>query len=357
MHKLRILSAAAQVAEYLRGGLLAGRWSGTMPGGDALAAELGVGVNTVEAALLQLEAEGLLINQGRRRGRLIRLPKGGITRTALRVAILLSETEDYSTPLIASLPNELEQAGHVPVNPGKTAHDLNMDVRRIARLVNQTAADAWVVTAGSREVLEWFSSQEVPAFALFGRCSDLPIAGTGPDMIAPFIEGIRRLIALGHQRIVSICRGERRFPTLGEAERAFLGELVNHGIPTGNYNLPDWQESNEGLQKVLRESFRLTPPTALILDEPAIFAAVQQFLARRSIQIPEDVSLFCTDPCPTQGWDNPSIAHLRWDSGPLLRCILRWAENVAQGKEDRRQRFTKAQFVDGGTIGPAKGNP
>ncbi len=80
MSKLRILSATAQVAEHLRRELLAGKWSRTMPGGDGLAADLGVGVNTVEAALLQLEAEGLLVNQGRRCRRLIRLPDSLVER-------------------------------------------------------------------------------------------------------------------------------------------------------------------------------------------------------------------------------------------------------------------------------------
>ena len=31
------------------------------------------------------------------------------------------------------------------------------------------------------------------------------------------------------------------------------------------------------------------------------------------------------------------------------------SDNVARGKEDRRQTFTKAKFVEGGSIGPAKG--
>jgi hypothetical protein len=32
---------------------------------------------------------------------------------------------------------------------------------------------------------------------------------------------------------------------------------------------------------------------------------------------------------------------------------LRWAANIAQGKDDRRQYLPKARFVPGGTIGPA----
>jgi hypothetical protein len=30
-----------------------------------------------------------------------------------------------------------------------------------------------------------------------------------------------------------------------------------------------------------------------------------------------------------------------------------WANNVSQGKEDLRQTFTKADFIEGGTMGKA----
>lgn len=354
MSKLLLLSAAAQVAKHLRGKLLCGKWSGAMPGGEGLAADLGVGVNTVEAALRQLESEGLLINQGRRRPRLIRAPEGGIIRTALRVALLTNEPADFNETFIAALPHDLEKAGHVPVNPGKSMHDLKMDVGRIARLVKQTATDAWVVVAGPREVLEWFRAREVPAFALFGRRNGLPIAGAGPDNLTPFMIATRRMIALGHRRIVAICRRERRVPVPGDAERALLAELAQHGIPSSDYNLPDWQETGEGLRKLLVALFRTTPPTALIFDEGQILAAAQQFLAQHNIQVPQDVSLFCTFSDPTFAFCVPPMAEIRWDTRHVTRAVLRWAGRIAMGGEYRRQVLFKAEFVSGGTIGPVK---
>ena len=42
MPEFAILTPSAQVAAHLRGELLRGRWSGTMPGVPALAAELSV---------------------------------------------------------------------------------------------------------------------------------------------------------------------------------------------------------------------------------------------------------------------------------------------------------------------------
>jgi len=34
-----------------------------------------------------------------------------------------------------------------------------------------------------------------------------------------------------------------------------------------------------------------------------------------------------------------------------LNSIVRWTNNVSQGKEDTRQTLIKAEFIEGGTIG------
>ena len=82
-------SAAEQIAAHLREELGRGRWSETMPGQIRLADELGVARNTVEAALRQLEREGLLENQGPGRKRLIVIPRGGAALRSMRVAKLV----------------------------------------------------------------------------------------------------------------------------------------------------------------------------------------------------------------------------------------------------------------------------
>jgi hypothetical protein len=37
----------------------------------------------------------------------------------------------------------------------------------------------------------------------------------------------------------------------------------------------------------------------------------------------------------------------------VVNRIVRWANNVARSKDDRRKTLTKAEFVDGGTVGVA----
>jgi LacI family transcriptional regulator len=220
-------------------------------------------------------------------------------------------------------------------------------------MVEGIEADAWVVCGGPRELLEWFAARDTPAFALFGRRGGLPLAGTGPDKPSTYATAVRHLLGLGHRRIVLLTRSARRLPQPGAPERAFLDALRTAGIAPGPYHLPDWEETPAGFHACLGELFRVTPPTALIVDEVGFFFATQQFLARRGRRVPEDVSLVCTDADPHFDWCRPSIAHIRWDSAPVIRRIVNWVANVNRGKADLRQTYTPAEFVPGGTIGPA----
>lgn len=354
MQTLHLQSAAAQVAAHLRMELLRGTWSGLMPGVRALSEELGVNHKTVEAALERLEHEGLLVGLGPRRRRRIEMPGGGTAVRSLRVSILLTERGDRRLDYMIELLHELVAKGHGAAFADKTLAELGMNPARIARFVAGSGADAWVVLAGAREVLEWFGSQEKPAFALFGRRRGLPIAGVGPDKLPAMAEATRTLIRLGHRRIVLLCRARRRLPEPGEAEQVFLDELAAHGLSPDDYNLPDWKETKAGFRERLDALFQVTPPTALIVDEAPFFVAALQFLARRGIRVPQDVSLVCTDDDRTFSWCDPAVARIAWDSGPVVRRIVRWAANVSRGKKDVRQPLTPAEFVPGGTVGPAK---
>ena len=355
MRPLRRISATERVAAHLREELLLGALCDPLPGVHALTAELGTNHNTVEKALRLLEQEGVLVSQGPGRRRRIAVADGKVARP-LRLAILAFDPPavELAVGYNADLLHRLGEAGHSVFFAEKCLLELGMEVRRVARLVRRTEADAWVVFSGSREVLEWFAAQPTPTFALFGRRGGLPIAGVGPDHVAAETAATRRLIELGHRRIVQLVRRNRRLPVPGKSERSILDEMAAHGIRTSQFNLPDWEETVKGFHACLQELFRHTPPTALIIDEAPFLVAAQQFLARRGLWVPEDVSLVCTDADPAFAWCEPTIAHIRWDSRPVVQRVVRWAANVSHGKQDRRQTLTKAEFVEGGTVGPVK---
>ena len=96
---------------------------------------------------------------------------------------------------------------------------------------------------------------------------------------------------------------------------------------------------------MLDSLFRHSPPTALIVDAAKPFISARDHFARRGIVAPKHVSMICNDPDPVFEWCEPAITHFCWDSSTCVR-------RTAHGKEDRDRRFSKAVFVEGGTIGP-----
>ena len=352
MESLEIRSAVDQVAEHLRKELLRGNLSGTMPGVEPIAKELGVNHKTVRAAMRQLEDQGLLVDQGKGIQRRIVLPRDHAPAT-LRIGLLQGDSNSQGVSYVIEIRHLLEEAGHVPFFPDKSLEDLGMDAGRVADYVEQFDADAWIVSAASRSVLEWFSNYSTPSFALFGGRQGLPIAAAGPNKTPVCSDATRHLISLGHQRISMLIRKQHRIPKPAGSALAFVNELEAANIPWGSFNLPKWEESKGGFNRLLTSLFEYTPPSALIIDEAFLFNAAVFFLASRGIKIPKDVSLICTDADPSFAWCEPSIAHIRWDYQPVVRRIGQWANNVAKGKEDYRQTLTKAEFIKGRTIGRA----
>lgn len=350
---IRLLTYPEQVAAYLRSEIYKGVWTGVLPGENHLAIHLNVNHTTIGAAIQILENEGLLINRGVGRKRQIMLPDENIEPPLLKLGLFLYEKNEDQVGYIIDLKNKLQESGHSIMVPSKGLRDLKMDIGQITQLVKNTKADAWVIQAGSKEVLSWFAGQPIPGFALGGRRRGLRMAGTGPDKVAAIQTTVRRLAELGHERIVMITREERRKPHPGLLERSFLEELQILGIATGSYNLPDWDDSISGFYGCLNSLFRHTPPTALIICDVPLYLAAERHLSHLGYQAPRHISLVCTDPSPAFDWYRPTVAHINWDSRSMVNRILKWADNVARGNVDCRQSFPKADFVEGGTIGPA----
>jgi DNA-binding LacI/PurR family transcriptional regulator len=346
------ISTAGQLSRHLREELARGVWQGTMPGVMRLAAELGVSRDSVEAALVELEREGVLLAQGRGKRRIIVAEGAGEKKRSMRVAFLFYDDSDAEVHYIVELRHRLANAGHDVVAAPRSLMALQMNVQRIARMVGKIEADAWVVIGGSRDVLVWFAAQPTPALALFGRHRTVPITGVGPDHLNALVDTTRKLIHYGHRLIVQLTHSERRIPEPGLLERAILAEMADHGIPVGPYNLPNWDDTREGLYSCLDHLFQFTPPTALFCDNVSIFAATQQHLARRGILAPQHVSLVCCDPDPIFAWFEPPVSHVRWDPRELVGHIVRWVAGVARGQNTRRKLLTKAVLFEGGTIGP-----
>ena len=354
MNSFLPLSTEEQLTMHLRREILKGRLSGTMPGVLQLAAKLKTSPRTVTAAVKRLEHDGFLEGQGAGRRSRIVTPDGQLP-PGMRIELLLYDEADLGVGYIVELKHQLQEAGHSVSYSEEYMSSINMDVRKLARYVRKRQADAWVVLGGSQPVLEWFAAQPAPTLAMFGRMRDVPIPGVIPDKIPALTIAVRRLAALGHQRIVLLTREVNRLPRPSLPVQKFLDLLEAEGVRTGAYNLPDWQVDGVGLSRCLDSLFQHTPPTAIILDEALHFMAARLHLAQRGIATPLHVSMICLDSDPLYFWCQPHVSHIYWDTHTMARRIVQWAHNVASGKKDLRKTFLKAEFIEGGTIGPVNG--
>ncbi len=350
MEFFKPLNVVEQLAAHLKLAISKGELTGYMPGIRSLATSLGVSPNSVTAALVQLENEGYLKPQGHGRRSLIVLPDDFV-HPAFRVTLLPYERADVQLDYVVEIQQRLREAGHDVHVAEKSLMDMRLNVSQISKLVNKTKTDAWIVFSSNREILEWFSNQSTPVFALFGRFRRLPIAGIGLDKSPAFRSAIRRLVELGHQRIVLLQPTHNRVPFHALLVRESLAEMEANGIKTGPYNIPDWEQSPLGLRKRLDALFAVSPPTAIILDRPNELIATQWYLAQRGIFAPRDISLISDDD-PTFEWYETPVCCIQWQSKPWVNRVVNWVSNVSQGKDDKRQSFTKAKFVERGSIGP-----
>ena len=341
-----------QVAGILRRGILEERWRGSLPGRDHLAKELNVSPTTIVRALAILQKEGLVAKLGPGRPLEI-IAKHKDTHTRRKLTIILRRDHQRDFDFMVNLVVLLLSKGYCVEYAKKSLQDLHLDAKRVASYVEKTPTDAWLVVTGTHEILEYFATQPVPAFALFGVREELGIAGSGPDKTAAHRELVRRLLAYGHRRIVLLHSSANPEAIQVKHARNFIEDMKAAGIQTGAYHYPQWEDNPQGLKRCVDSLFAHTPPTAIICGSPMIYVAVREQLAAKRVVVPDDVSLACEDDDPAFMMCDPAVARLRWDSGLCTHHILAWLDKISMGIDERTAHYVKAELIDGGTIGPA----
>lgn len=366
MSRLQRTTVVDQTVDFLAKGIRKGRWAGRLPGAIKLSQELDVSKDTVMAALEILESEGWVVSRGIGRAREVApgavgkadlgaSPAPRMRKARLRVGILPYEDPHHSSAFkqrqLLSLAHEIESAGYTAFFAPRSQMACKGDVARIGAMVKSAPADVWIVMNGLQEMTGWFRSQRIPFFAIGGRtASGMPASAYCPT--EAMRGSMRRLISLGHRRIILVCPRNWRLPETGPYVHDFLSELKEAGIPAGEYNVPDWTETPAGFVALLRALFSITPPTALIVGDARQAMAVATFLSSRGLRVGRDVSLVVRVPDPTFEWTEPTMAHFAFDEELIVRRAVRWLADFSKGRGDSEVSLFPMVFVDGATVGP-----
>jgi len=151
METRRPKSKSGQLADLLRGRLLAGDWSGSMPAERALADEFFVSRSTVRNALAMLEHENLVESGGSARmGRRILCPKSTRRRGhSARLVVVLTPALSQSPLLleqVAILRGLLGRSGvRVEVRDGAHLSEIKQPEQALARLAAKATDAVWVL--------------------------------------------------------------------------------------------------------------------------------------------------------------------------------------------------------------------
>jgi Transcriptional regulators len=321
-----------------------------------LAAEFDVAKATMRAALRIIEAEGLIAKAGQRGARVVVNHRGGnhaVSSGPLRVCILMDR------PMEAQLASEREfllkiqlgvqGAGYSCFFAPKTQVELAHNTARIARFAREVEAEAWIILNGRANVLEWFANQKFPALALDG--ADVPgIVRVSRNMQEMLLDATLRLTQQGHRRITFLL-GEPFQSPHSPVSKAILSRFAALQIPSSAaYNTPVWEETEEGLYQVLDALFRVTPPTALFVQDMRILLSTLTFMASRGIRVPGQVSLiagFCDGEIE---WTASAPAHYRTDTELLRLHVIRWVQSVANGSPSTESYCAPLEFVLGSSL-------
>ena len=228
-----------------------------MPGRNLLGKELGVDGSTIERALQHLEEQGVVRSQGAGKRRLITLEAK--EPAAKRILIIPYESEDrHGDYLLSELVHRMRAAGHSPTFSAKSLVDLRHNPKKVAAMMAAHPHDACILVGGSHAVLEMAADSDKPCLSLAGRTREVKIAGVGPMKGTAIREAVNRLCDHGHRRIVMLSKSETLQDGMSGPQLTLLDALEKNKVPSGDYNLPQWDSTPAGLRRPRRVTRHLS---------------------------------------------------------------------------------------------------
>ena len=310
----------AQLAEEMRRRIRNGIWADAIPGIHRLTREFALGRPTVQKALTLLEESGDIVSAG----------AGRAMRPVRR---------DNDTPLTGSLlayhlPPDL-RTGESPVILDALEAALTGPVHRVllekveapevlaARLLESPART--IVTANMHaEVADRLAAAGRRVVALGGPGTPVLAARVSVDHEALVREGLRRAFEAGHTRVSLLIW--RRHPEVAMRMRGWIAaEYARAGLRHApDFDAPILEnESPEAVHECLRELFRHTPPSALVIHDFPQWVASVTTLCRMRRSVPDDVSTVLLTHAAELATTNPGQAHFRHPVEEVVSTIRR----------------------------------
>lgn len=292
----RPATLVTQAAQALREGILAGRWTGFLPGEAVLCGDFQVSRATLRAALQQLQQEGLLeASQGRRR-RILAVAGSGPGR-ARRVVLLapapLERLGAFRLFLVDALRASLGRAGWEVMFHGSPVPFSQQPARALEKLAAEHPGACWVLFSATAAMQRWFADRGLPAVLAGSRHPGVTLPMVELDCQALGQHAAAQFLARGHRRLAVLVPGSG----LAGDEQTVAGFLDGCSRTKGAAaKVVEHDGSVPGIERALRSLFAgQARPTGLLVTSPAHAVTVTCHLQRAGWRIPADVSLLVRD--------------------------------------------------------------
>lgn len=291
----RYLTLASQVAARILQEIDDGTWVDRLPAERALVANLKVSRKTLRKALDELRRDGYFGPAGRWGRTITRHSADATPKPSNSVALLtpepLEQLRPYTAMWIDGLRSMLFERGYRLLTFSGHAYFSQRRSDSLSRLVRQSPQACWVLMRSSSSAQRWFHQQGVPCIVAGSCHRGISLPNLDLDYHAICRHAAIALYRHGHRHIAFLNRQSQRAGDL-ESEAGFLEGAASVGADAV---IARHNGTVVGAYKQLTRLFKWTPPTALLVNNPAFYLTTVAFLAERGLRVGRDVSLVSHD--------------------------------------------------------------
>ncbi|MBL9216065.1 MAG: substrate-binding domain-containing protein [Opitutaceae bacterium] len=345
-----------QVAARIVREIRQGTWVSCLPSERVLARTLQVSRRTLRKAIVQLGRDGVVETRNRRGHQILEAtPAADGPRDS--IGLLTPEPFgphlSYTTHWVDDVRGMLIDHGlRLAVFSSSRYFTPGAD-KTLARLVSQCPQACWVLTHSNDQVQRWFERNRVPC-VVAGSCSPgIALPNLDTDYATVCRHAVGALLRHGHRRAAFLTEHGPRGGDLA-SETGFAEAVQRARRPDIHYRIARHQGTVEDVWRTLGRLYDgPSPPTALLIAKPAFYLTAVAFLAKRRLQVGQDVSLLCRDYDFFLSYlePRPACYQLRPKSYARRLCslVLTLARN--QAVTHPHQRFAP-EFVPGASLAP-----
>ncbi len=333
LHPPRRVALADLTAQSLREALHAGHWQGHLPGERELSAHLQVSRSTLRTALDELEREGLLEVDARRRRR-IRLDQAETPSAHSRVIAVLSarpllEMTTASVVMVDELREKLAQAGFrlaIHVQPSCFSAQ---PARALEALTERVPAAAWLLFGSLEPMQRWFVRRAMPSLVV-GSCVDgMDLPSVDADHRATCRHAGLLLRRKGHRQ-VALVRPEGDYGGDLDSEAGLREAFTGAGAPA----LRVLRHNGSAAHLVARLDAMLkapNAPTAFVVARAVHALTVVMHLQRLGKRLPQDVMVISRDDESFLQHAVPRITRYATSPTVFARKVSQAVRRIAEG--------------------------